>query len=88
MLTSNQTNLLAKGLKFIPTPKENETQIRYHLSKDFENLARMRLQYIFFEEDNKLHPFHFHVKSNWIAPVQKSVALESYLEEVKVENAA
>ena len=43
----------------------------------------MRLQYIFFGEDNELHPFH--VKSNWIPPVQKSVALESYLEEVKVQ---
>ena len=83
-LTSDQTNLLAKGLKFIPTPKENETQIRRHLLKDYENFARrMRLQYIFFGEDNEPHPFH--VKSNWIPPVQKSVALESYLEEVKVQ---
>ena len=83
-LTSDQTNLLAKGLKFIPTPKENETQIRRHLLKDYENSARrMRLQYIFFGEDNEPHPFH--VKSNWIPLVQKSVALESYLEEVKVQ---
>ena len=52
--------------------------------KDFENFARrMRLQYIFFGEDNEPHPFH--VKSNWIPPVQKSVALENYLEEVKVQ---
>ena len=43
----------------------------------------MRLQYIFFGEDNEPHPFH--VKSNWIPPVQPSVALESYLEEVKVQ---
>jgi len=42
----------------------------------------MRLQYIFHGEDNEPHPFH--VKSNWIPPVQPSVALESYLEEVKV----
>ena len=76
--------MLAKGLKFIPTPKENETQIRRHLLKDFENFARrMRLQYFFFGEDKEPHPFH--VKSNWIPPVQKSVALESYLEEVKVQ---
>ena len=84
VLTSDQTNLLAKGLKFIPTRKENETQIRRHLLKDFENFARrMRLQYIFFVEDNRLQPFH--VKSNWMPPVQKSVALENYLEEVKVQ---
>ena len=44
----------------------------------------MGLQYIFFGEDNEPHPFH--VKSNrCIPPVQPSVALESYLEEVKVQ---
>jgi len=43
----------------------------------------MRLQYIFHREDNEPHPFH--VKSNWIPLVQQSVALESYLEEVKVQ---
>ena len=76
--------MLAKGLKFIPTPRENETQIRHHLLNDFEHFARtMRLQYIFRGEDNEPHPFH--VKSNWIPPVQSSVALESYLEEVKVQ---
>jgi hypothetical protein len=83
-LTNDQTNLLAKGLKFILTPKENDTQIRCHLLKDFDHFARrMRLQYIFHGEDNEPHPFH--VKSNWIPPVQRSVALESYLEEVKVQ---
>ena len=83
-LTSDQTNLLAKGLKFIPTPKENEKQIRRYLLKDFEDFARrMHLQYIFYGEDSEPHPFH--VKSNWIPPVQPSVALESYLEEVKVQ---
>jgi len=43
----------------------------------------MRLQYIFYGEDNEPHPFH--VKSNWMPPVQPSVALESYLEEIKVQ---
>ena len=80
-LTNDQTNVLAKGLKFIPTPRENETQIKLHLLNDFEHFARrMRLQYIFRGEDNEPHPFY--VKSNWIPPVQSSVALESYLEEV------
>jgi len=52
--------------------------------KDFDHFARrMRLQYIFHGEDNEPHPFH--VKSNWIPPVQQSVAHESYLEEVKVQ---
>ena len=72
-------NLLAKGLKFIPTPKEEQIHIRPQLLKDFDLFARrMHLQYIFHGEHNKPHPFH--VKSNWIPPVQPSVALESYLE--------
>ena len=76
--------MLAKGLKFIPTLRENETQIGRHILNDFEHFARrMRLQYIFRGEDNEQHPFH--VKWFWIPPVQSSVALESYLEEVKVQ---
>ena len=43
----------------------------------------MRLNYIFHGQNKEPHPFH--VKSNWIPPVQPSVALESYLESVKVQ---
>ena len=82
-LTIDQINLLAKGLKFIPTPKQKEIQIRRHLLKDFDQFARrMRLQYIYHRENNEPHPFH--VKSGWIPPVQHSEALESYLEETRV----
>ena len=82
-LTNDQINLLAKGLKFIPTPKQKEIQIRRHLLKYFDQFAkRIRLQYIYHGENNELLPFH--VKSGWIPPVQHSVALESYLEETRV----
>ena len=40
----------------------------------------MRLKYIFHGKKKEIHPFY--VKSNWNPPVQPSVALESYLEEV------
>ena len=81
-LTNDQINLLAKGLKFIPTPATKQKQIRQQLLCDFDQFARrMRLIYIFRGEDKKTHPCH--VKSTWIPPIQKSVALESYLEEVK-----
>ena len=61
----------------------NENEIKRHLLVDFEQFARrMRLQYIFHGNHKGKHPFH--VKSNWIPPVQHSVALESYLENVKV----
>ena len=49
----------------------------------FQQLAgRMRLRYISHGNDKEPHPFH--VKSNWIPPVQPSIALESYLEHVKL----
>ena len=43
----------------------------------------MRLKYIYHKENKEPHPFH--VKSDWNPPVQKSVALESYLESVKIQ---
>ena len=43
----------------------------------------MRLKYMFYGHNRNVHPFY--VKSNWNPPVQKSVALESYLEEVKLQ---
>jgi len=41
----------------------------------------MRLQYMFQGQNKEQHPFH--LKSNWEPPSQPSVALETYLEEVK-----
>ena len=41
----------------------------------------MRLKYIFHGQNKEPHPFH--VKSTWKPPIQPSVALESYLEEVR-----
>ena len=83
-ITDHEINLLSKGLKFIPTPLTKEQHIRRQLLQDFEQFARrMRLKYIFHGQNNKPHPYH--VKSNWIPQVQPSVALESYLEEVKLQ---
>ena len=82
-LTTEQINLLSRGLKFIPTPVMKENQIRSQLISDFNQFARrMRLKYIYHGKDTVPHPFH--VKSSWIPPVQRSVDLESYLEEVKL----
>ena len=82
-LTEDQINLLGKGLKFLPTPVTNQEQIRLQLLSDFEQFAgRMRLQYMYHREENEPHPFY--MKSNWKPTVQKSVALESFLEEVKL----
>ena len=83
-LTTEQINLLSRGLKFIPTPVMKENQIRCQLISDFNQFARrMRLQYIYHDENTEQHPFH--VKPSWIPPIQRSVSLETYLEEVKIK---
>ena len=46
----------------------------------------MRLQYIFHGEENEPHPFN--VKSDWEPQGQPSLALETFLEEVKLELAS
>ena len=43
----------------------------------------MWLQFIYHGKDKNVHPFY--VKSNWEPPVQQSVTLESYLEEIKIQ---
>ena len=74
-LTDNQVSVISKGFKFIPTPVTNENSIRQQLLRDFEQFARrMRLQYIFHGQNKEPHPFH--VKSQWMPPVQPSIALE------------
>ena len=83
-LTNDQINLLAKGLKYIPTPVTNEMLTKKQLLCDLDHFARrMCLQYIFFGENTKPHPFH--VKSTCKTQIQPSVALESYLEEVIIK---
>ena len=74
----------SRGLKFIPTPVMKENQIMRQLISDFNQFARrMCLQYIYHDKNTEQHPFH--VKSSWIPPIQRSVALETYLEEVKIK---
>ena len=83
-MTRDQIFILSKGLKFIPTPVTKHRHISFELLKDFNAFARrMCLQYIFHGQDNEPHPFH--LKSNWEPTVQLSVALETYLEEAKIQ---
>ena len=81
-LTDQEIALLAKGLKFIPTPEKPASQ--RNLIRNFNFFARsMRLKYIF--ADSKSNPHPFYVRSNWQPPPQPSVALENYLERTKLE---
>ena len=84
-MTDNQIKLLSKKrLKFIPTAKVTKNKIRRQLFRDYKDFARrMRLKYIFHGQNKSVHPFY--VKSNWEPPVQPSVTLQMYLEEVKVK---
>ena len=84
-ITDAQIKLvISHGLKFIPVNKLNKNRIRRQLLQDFETFARrMRLKYMFYGYNRNVDPYY--VKSNWNPPVQKSVALESYLEEVKLQ---
>ena len=86
-LTDSQVSLLSRGLKFIPTPATNGTRVKQQLLPDFEQFAsRMILRYIYHGQNIEPHPFQ--VNSTWISQVQHSVALESYLENVKTQLAA
>ena len=83
VLTDTQISLLTKGLKFIPTATVKKNKIKRQLLQDYKAFARrMRLKYIFHGQNKSIHPFY--VKSNWEPPVQPSVTLEHYLEEVKL----
>ena len=58
-LTNDQINLLPRGLKFVPTPITNETQLRKQPLTDFKDFAtRMRLQFIYHDKDKNIHPFY------------------------------
>ena len=76
----------ARGRKFIPTPPVPSSY--KCLIRDFNQFARtMRLKYMFANK-KKTKPHPFHVKSNWQPPPQPLVALETYLEETKLEIAS
>ena len=72
----------AKRAQIHPNTRDKTiAQLKRQILRDFDQFARrMRLTYVFHGQDNEPHPFH--VKSTWEPPIQRSVALESYLEEV------
>ena len=84
ILSNEETSFLAKGLKFVPTPKVNEQTPRRELMQDCQEFeTTMRLLYLFEDKKDKPHPYY--VKSNLKPPVTQSVALKSFLDEVKLQ---
>ena len=68
-LTGSQINLLAKGLKFIPTPVRLDNNSCVTLNSSQEECVYNTCTTL---------------QKNWNPPVQHSVALKSYFEEVKL----
>ena len=80
-LSDLQIIALAKGLKYIPTPKHPH---RSQLVEDFDNFARkMRVSYIMHDKDKKFAPFR--PKSKWVPLDSENNILEEYLEQTKNE---
>ena len=68
-LTTDEINLLSKGLLFIPSPHTTTDSVKKQILRDFNQFARrMRLRYIYRGRGKMKHPFY--VKSNWEPPVQ------------------
>ncbi|KAK3085251.1 hypothetical protein FSP39_000707 [Pinctada imbricata] len=81
-LNDSEITILAKGLKFIPSPRVYNT--RRNIMKDFLEFARkLRCKYHFHKkEEKKMHPFR--VNSGFV-PEKASAALESYIDKTRLE---
>ena len=81
-LTNSEIKALAKGLKFIPTPKTKK--VRNNIARDFDEFARkLRCKYHFHSDENKeLHPFR---ENTGFIPDYSCPALEKYIDLTKLE---
>ena len=81
-LSNNEVLLLAKGLKFIPTPPYSN--VKNLLMKDFDEFARkLRCRYLFDDGTHEnLHPFR---TNTGYKPPPTCNALENYIEKTKLE---
>ena len=83
-LTTDEINLLSKGLLFIPSPHTTTDSVKKQILRDFNQFARrMRFGCVYHGRGKMKH--RFYVKSNWEPPDQRSVTLEKYLEETKIK---
>ena len=80
-LSAGEYLLLARGLKFIPTPSNKKAKSA--LLKDFDEFARkMQCKYMFADKDNEIHPFR--TKSGY-QPSTTSDTLRSYIDKTRLE---
>ena len=80
-LADSEYLLLAKGLKFVPTPSTKFA--KNYLLKDFNELARkMRCKLAFSNKKEDIHPFR--TKSGF-EPPKSNGTLETFIDKVKLE---
>lgn len=80
-LTDGEYLLLARGLKFIPTPSNKKA--KNLLINNFDEFARkMQCKYMFSNAETKLHPFR--MKSGF-QPNETNHALQTYIDKTKLE---
>ena len=84
-LTTDQINLLSRGLRFIPSPHTNTNSVKKQILRDFNQFARrMRLRYIYHGRGKMKHPFH--VKSNWNHQFNNQLLLRHTLKKQKLNS--
>ena len=81
-LTHDETQLLARGLTFCPTPLR---QINWsEVNADFDEFARrLRITEFFHDDVSSDEPNPFHPKSLWTPPTNRDDALNAFLNAVK-----
>ncbi|CAG2210450.1 unnamed protein product [Mytilus edulis] len=80
-LSNQEYILLAKGLKFIPTPSSKN--VKMSILKDYNEFARkLRCRYMFSQEKTDLHPFR---SNTGYKPASTCHTLENYIDLTKLE---
>ena len=68
-MTTDQINLLSKGLKFTPTLAVKEDAVRKQLLLDLKQFARrMHLRYIFHNKDKERQPLPHEIRLGTPSP--------------------
>jgi hypothetical protein len=80
-LSTDEINVLSKGLKFIPSPGEPRF---YDLAKALADLRRSMNLRIYFRNNNR-DAIPFVTKSNWNPPILESMPLKNYFNKTKYE---
>lgn len=82
-LSDNDYLLLARGLKFVPSP--TSLHVKQQIMRDFNEFARkLKCRYMFYDQnnDNNIHPFR--MKSGY-QPAMMNNPIQNYIDKTKLE---